>query len=155
MTPEKNPITLIIDDANERSEALLIHDIARLQRRNFDRKVKNLKLTRSQWMVIGIVRRFPGIKQAELAERMEVQPITVGRLIDRMEKIGWIERKADPRDRRAKRLHLTARVQTIAAQLRVQALKGRQEALNGLNQNEYETLLRLLTRIKNNLCDRK
>lgn len=154
MTKSKKSSSLVIDDVNERNEAVLMHDIARLTRRNFERKARSLGLTRSQWMVIGIVRRFPGIKQAELAERMDVQPITVGRLIDRMEKDGWIERKADPRDRRAKRLHLTKRVQAIASQIRNMALVTRKDALAGITQSEHETLLRLLTCIKNNLCTR-
>lgn len=154
MTKSKKTTGLQIDDANELNETLLMYDISRLTRRNFERRAKSLGLTRSQWMVIGIVRRFPGIKQAELAERMDVQPITVGRLIDRMEKDGWIERRSDPNDRRAKRLHLTSRVQAIASQIRSLALNIRKDTLEGLTQNEHDTLLRILTLIKNNLCSR-
>ena len=86
---------------------MFIGDIMRLMRRRFDARLRRLDLSYAQAKVLLSLARTPGMRQAPLAEKLEIQPITLGRLIDRMERAGWIERRADPNDRRAKRLYLT------------------------------------------------
>ena len=92
---------------DERHIGFLISDVARLMRTAFDRRVRALGLTRSQWLVINRLHRRPGATQSELAEMLEVEKATAGRMVDRMEKKGWVVRRADAGDRRVNRLHLT------------------------------------------------
>jgi DNA-binding MarR family transcriptional regulator len=139
------------DDSNE---SLMIHDIARLSKIAFDRKVRTLNLTRSQWQVLSIVRRHPGINQVQLAERLEVKPITVARTLDRLEKAGWLERKACKSDRRVNQLYLTQRVQNVVTQMRSLGLETRQCMLDGVTQEEHAVLLSVLLKIKQNLCQK-
>ncbi len=144
---------LALDDRPDRNESLLIHDIARLQKKHFDRRARALGLTRAQWLTVGTLRRNPGIKQAELADLLDVEPITVVRIVDRLEKAHWIERRADPSDRRAKRLYLTDRSQGVVSELRTLGLKTRNESLAGLTFEDHALLIDLLKRIKSNLSD--
>src|SRR5207302_9486649 len=87
------------------SFGFLLHDIARLMRKRFDQRARNLNLTRAQWQVVAHLARHEGINQAGLAEIIEIEPITLGRLIDRMEEAGWVERRPNPSDRRAPQPH--------------------------------------------------
>lgn len=148
--PDKN--TDFITDSDDINESLMIHDIARLSKKDFDRRVRDLGLTRSQWLAVGTLRRHPGISQAELAEKLDVEPITATRTIDRLEKSGWIERRADAKDRRIKRLFLTSRVQDVVAHMRALALDMRRDALAGVTEQEHALLVTILKRMKHNLC---
>ena len=148
------PIADFIIDKDDCNESLMISDIARLSKIAFDRKVRTLNLTRSQWQVIAIVRRQPGINQVQLAERLDVKPITVARTLDRLEKAGWLERKACKSDRRVNQLYLTQRVQDVVTQMRELALETRQNMLNNISRQEHEMLLSILTKIKQNLCQK-
>jgi MarR family transcriptional regulator, transcriptional regulator for hemolysin len=85
---------------------MLLHDLARHVRLDADRRASAYGLTRAQWFILSRLERRPGLSQKELAEIIEVEPITVGRLIDRLEASGMVERRADPDDRRIWRLHL-------------------------------------------------
>ena len=140
-----------IEDKDEANEALLMYEIARTMRIQFDRKAHHLGLTRSQWQVLSILRRYPGIHQTNIADRMEIKPITLVRLLDRMEKAGWIERRPDPADRRANQLHLTEKVKTIVGEMRTIVTDIRQGALAGFNDQEHKALVSYLHRIKSNL----
>jgi DNA-binding MarR family transcriptional regulator len=102
---------------DERHIGFLISDVARLMRTAFDRRVRRLGLTRSQWLVINRLYRRPGATQSELAEMLEVEKATAGRMVDRMEKKGWVVRRPDPADRRVNRLFLTAEADLIQVQL--------------------------------------
>lgn len=84
----------------------LLHDVARLLRVDADKRARSHGMTRAQWAILIWLERQPGISQKELAELLEVEPITVARLIDRLERRGMVERRPDPRDRRIWRLHL-------------------------------------------------
>ena len=84
----------------------LLHDVARLLRVEADRRARCHGMTRAQWAILIWLGRQPGLSQKELAELLEVEPITVARLIDRLEARGMVERRPDPRDRRIWRLHL-------------------------------------------------
>ncbi len=95
--------------ADYRHELLfLLHDVARLLRVDADKRARCQGMTRAQWAILIWLERQPGISQKELAELLEVEPITVARLIDRLEARGMVERRPDPRDRRIWRLHLRA-----------------------------------------------
>src|SRR5262245_24698087 len=85
-----------------------ITDVGRLLRTVFERRVRAFGLTRAQWLVTARVHRRPGLSQSEVADLLEIEKAPAGRLIDRMEGKGWLERRSDPKDRRIKRLHLTA-----------------------------------------------
>src|SRR6266851_8696918 len=91
-----------------REFAFTINDVARMLRTYADYKGAQFGVTRAQWVVLARLDRFEGLKQSELAEMLDLQPITVTRLLDRLCDCGMIERRADPNDRRAKRLFLTA-----------------------------------------------
>ena len=84
----------------------LLHDVARLLRHEADRRASAHGMTRAQWVILFWLERQPGLSQKELSEILEVEPITVARLIDRLEARGMVERRPDPRDRRIWRLHL-------------------------------------------------
>src|SRR5690606_28746084 len=89
-----------------RSLGFLLADVSRLVRRRFDARARDLGLTRARWRVLPQLRRREGINEASLAEIMEVEPITLGRHIDRLVEKGFVERRPDPSDRRAWRLYL-------------------------------------------------
>jgi DNA-binding MarR family transcriptional regulator len=132
----------------------ILHDIARLMRKRFEKRARGLGLTRAQWQVLAHLARNEGINQAGLADIIEVEPITLGRLIDRMEEAGWVERRADPADRRARLLYLTAQAQPVFAKMRALGEAVRGEALAGLSDVEREQLMATLLTIRSNLSDR-
>jgi MarR family transcriptional regulator, transcriptional regulator for hemolysin len=136
------------------SFGFLLHDIARLMRKRFDQRARNLNLTRAQWQVLAHLARHEGINQAGLAEILEIEPITLGRLIDRMAESGWVERRPHPSDRRARQLYLTAQAEPVFARMRSLADETREEALAGLLQDDRERLTATLIEIRNNLSDR-
>jgi MarR family transcriptional regulator, transcriptional regulator for hemolysin len=135
----------------DRSLGVLMSDLARLLRRNFDRRLQSLGLTQAQWRAIVNVSRTEGMSQAALAECLEIQPITVGRLIDRMEAAGWIERRGHPSDRRAVQLYLTAKCQPIIEEIRARAADTMSDALEGISASTERLLFEQLQRIKQNL----
>ena len=100
-----------------RDIAFLINDVGRLLRTYADQKARRFGMTRAQWAVLARLERFEGLKQAELADMLDLQPITLTRLIDRLSDSGLIERRADPDDRRAKRLFLTPAAQPLMDRL--------------------------------------
>lgn len=129
----------------------LMHDVSRMLRVNFNRRARALGLTQTQWQAIAVLRRHEGASQATVAELLEVQPITLARLIDRLENAGWVERRPNPDDRRAVQLFLTAKAQPALAQMGEMAALTREEAMSGLTKAEQEQLVRLLGRIRENL----
>src|SRR3954468_17958173 len=90
----------------ERDLLIVLHDVARLLRTRFDQRARARGMTRAQWIILARLSRHPGMSQNELATICEVEPITVARLVDRLEARGMVERRADPNDRRVRRLHL-------------------------------------------------
>jgi DNA-binding MarR family transcriptional regulator len=135
----------------ERNFGFLVHDVARLMRVAYDRRARELGLTRSQWWVLNNLFRNQGITQSELAEILEIEKPSLGRLLDRLEAKGWIERRADPADRRAKRLYLTGEVQALIRTLRGLAANLRSDALEGIDEPGRERFLDTLLVIKANL----
>ena len=134
-----------------RSFGFLMHDVSRLLRASFDRHARTIGLTRAQWRVLAHLSRNEGIKQAGLADILEIKPITLARIVDRLSSDGWVERRADPKDKRAKRLFLTAKARPMLADLRLEALEVRKEALSGLDDKEQDGLIEQLRKVKNNL----
>lgn len=130
---------------------LLVHDVARLMRANFHRRVQPLGLTQAQWRALFHLSRNEGINQAGLAEILEIQPITMARLIDRLEMAGWAERRPDPADRRAIRLYTTAEALPTLQKISVLAAETREEAMKGLSRQARAQLVDLLKSTKNNL----
>jgi DNA-binding MarR family transcriptional regulator len=135
----------------DRTLGFYVHDVARLLRRNFDRRLQSLGLTQAQWRAIAHLSREPGLKQAALAERLEVKPITLTRLIDRMEAAGWVERQSHPEDRRASLLYLTRKTRPILNQMHRRAADTLEEALAGLSPALRRGFGEALQRIKQNL----
>jgi len=136
---------------DERHIGFLISDVARLMRTAFDRRVRRLGLTRSQWLVINRLHRHPDATQSELAEMLEVEKATAGRMIDRMEKKGWVVRRADAADRRVNRLHLTAEADLIQVQLAQIADRTVDDALALLSPYEREQFSGWMARVKRQL----
>ena len=142
-------------DNSQQNFGFLLSDAARLLRRNFDRRAKTLCLNRAQWSVLARLSRNEGVKQTELADILEVSPITLARQIDRLEAGGWVRRKPDPQDRRANRLYLTENAGPVLEALKSRSNESRNEALEGLSKEEQDTLVGLLARVRENLAHRE
>jgi MarR family transcriptional regulator, transcriptional regulator for hemolysin len=135
-----------------RNFGFLVNDVARLLRTVYDRRVKALGLTRSQWWVLNHLFRTPGATQSELAAILEIERPTLGRLLDRLERKGWVRREDDARDRRAWRVYLTPAAEPAMRRLREHARKLRSDALAGLSGREREEFVDTLLAIKANLA---
>lgn len=139
----------------ERSFGFLLYDSARLLRRDFDRRARAIGLTRAQWSVLSHLHRYEGVNQAALADLMEIQPITLVRLLDRLEEAGWIIRAADPKDRRSRVPQLTDKARPVIDRLQALATQTRELALTGISDSSREQLLDALQRIRANLAARE
>jgi len=139
------------EESMDRNFGLILHDVARLLRANFDRRVRDLGLTRSQWWVLTHLYHQDGLTQTELAEMMEMEKPGLGRLLDRLEAKNWIKRSNDPKDRRANRVYLTIDVKPMVRQMRQHALAVRQHALSGLSDKQREQFVDTLLQVKENL----
>jgi len=135
----------------ERNFGFLMVDVARLLKTSFDRRVRELDLTRSQWWVLNHLFRHDGIRQSELADILEIERPALGRLIDRLEVNGWVRREPDPFDRRAKLVYLTEDVAPIVSRMRRIASELRNDATEGLTTTEQTQLVDTLMKIKSNL----
>ena len=139
----------------DRSFGFLVHDVARLFGRRFNqRALLFLGLTRAQCKVLGYLARNEGINQAGLADLLEIKPMTLVRQIDRMEGDGWIERRPQPGDRRARRLVLTDKARPILARILDLSNEVRAESFAGLSKDDGKQLIELLRRVHGNLSDR-
>jgi DNA-binding MarR family transcriptional regulator len=134
-----------------RNFGFILHDVARLLRTTFDRRVKTLGMTRSQWWVLNHLFRNDGAMQSELADVLEVEKATLGRLLDRLELKGWIRREGDPGDRRVRRVFLTDEVEPVIKAMRAAAAELRRDALAGLSAEQQERFVDTLLAVKGNL----
>jgi DNA-binding MarR family transcriptional regulator len=132
----------------------LLGDAARLLRRSFDERARSLGVTRPQWRVLALLKRFDGSTQVNVADMLDVEPITLGRMVDRMQDAGLVERRADPADRRIWRLHLTAEGEQKNTALRPTALALFDDALAGLDPAQRLELEAMLNIIRANLTRR-
>lgn len=133
------------------SFAYLINDVNLLFRKHFDRRAVKFGLTHAQWRALKALHRTPGMRQNELAERLEMEPIAVGRVIDRLQAAGFVERRADPKDRRAWRLHDTEQARGIIDDMEDIAKGLRKDAVEGIAMEDLQTTLAVLNRMKENL----
>lgn len=137
---------------NNRTLGFLLHDCARLLRKRFEQNARGSGLTRSQWQVLAYLERNDGIQQGALAELLEIEPITLGRLVDKLETMGLVARVPHPTDRRVWRLQLTEQAKPKLAELKVLGERTRAEALGNISETDHERLLELLTTLKGNLA---
>lgn len=132
---------------------VVISDVARLVRTAFDRRVRELGITRAQWLALTRLHRHPGVSQSELAELMEVERASVGRMIDRMEANGWVVRRALNGDRRVKRVYLTEEAERVHRRIWRVAEATVEDALSDLSTAEAAQLMGLLGRVKATLLE--
>jgi DNA-binding MarR family transcriptional regulator len=127
-----------------------IGETAHALRKAFDRRAVGLGVTRAQWKVLFRLTRQPGMRQIELADMLDIEPITLSRIVDRLEEAGLVERVADPADRRAWRLHVTARAEPLVEKLRALADEMIAEAFSGIDPKEIEITRAVLGRVREN-----
>mgnify|MGYP002783841470 CR=1 FL=1 len=131
-----------------RTFGYLLLDVARLTTARFEARVRDFGLTRAQWALMAALYRSEGCNQAQLAEALDVTPMSLGRLVDRMERGGWLERRSVDGDRRAYRLYLTGRAHAIRARVRALSDATEEEALAALRADERRALLDALDRVR-------
>lgn len=132
----------------------MVADVSHLMRRAFDERARSSGLSRPQWRVLTMLRRHEGINQGGLADLVEVEPITLCRMVDRLQEAELVERRADPSDRRAWRLHLTDKARALLEEMRPMAFSLFDDAMTGLDPSERSDLFRMLERIRANLSRR-
>ena len=115
-----------------------IRETAHALRKAFDRRACGHGVTRAQWKVLFRLERQPGLRQIELADMLDIEPITLSRIVDRLEEGGLVERVADPADRRAWRLHVTAKAQPLVEKLNGVADEMIAEAFAGIDPQDIE-----------------
>jgi DNA-binding MarR family transcriptional regulator len=129
-----------------------IGETAHALRKAFDRRAVGLGVTRAQWKVLFRLDRQPGLRQIELADMLDIEPITLTRIVDRLGESGLVERRADPADRRAWRLHVTARAQPLIAKLKDIAAELTADAFAGIDPKDIEITTQVLERVRENAC---
>ncbi|HJY17191.1 MAG TPA: MarR family transcriptional regulator, partial [Xanthobacteraceae bacterium] len=134
-----------------REFAFTLNDVARMLRTYADHKASQFGITRAQWVVLVRLDRFEGLKQSELAEMLDLQPITLTRLLDRLCDSGLIERRADPNDRRAKRLYLTPQARPLLERLGDLGEELMNTALAGVDREAVERMVAQLATVKENI----
>jgi MarR family transcriptional regulator for hemolysin len=134
-----------------REFGFMLNDVARMLRTYADHKASQFGITRAQWVVLVRLDRFEGLKQAELAEMLDLQPITLTRLLDRLCKCELIDRRPDPNDRRAKLLYLTPKAKPLLEQLGDLGEELMTTALAGVEREQVEMMVTKLATVKENL----
>jgi len=137
--------------AEDISFGYLLNDVTLLFRKHFDRRAVKFGLTRAQWRATKMLYHREGLRQTELAESLEMEPIAVGRVIDRLQAAGFVERRPDPKDRRAWRLYVTDQARGVIADMELIAKGVRKDATQGISVPELEQALGVLNRMKENL----
>lgn len=133
--------------------AFYVVDAARLLRKRFDAAARAFSVTGAQWRVLGCIHRFPGINQGQIAEQLEVEPITTCRMLDRLEQAGLVERRRNPEDRRAWHIHLTDAALPLLDEVRSISDALLSRAVAGFSAEEREQLGAMLQRVRANLLD--
>lgn len=138
----------------ETTFCFLLHDAARLWGKRFDHFARDAALSRAQAKAIGYILRNEGIHQGALADLLEIEPISLARLIDRLQAGGLVERRVDPADRRARRLYVTDKAREAFARVREVVAAIEAQALAGFSPEEVRTLMGLMARVHGNLSER-
>jgi MarR family transcriptional regulator for hemolysin len=141
-------LSMLSNDANI---GFLLHDIARLMRHRFDVRARDLGVTRPQWRALVHLARHPGSTQSELADLLDVEQITLCRMVDRLAEAGLVERRPDSRDRRVRRLHLLPPAVAIVDDLTAIGAVLEEEVLSPLDTAEQAQFARSVTRILDGL----
>ena len=140
-------------DQPEQTLGFLLHDVARLLRKRFEQTARGLGLTRAQWQVLAHLAQKEGIQQSALADLIEIEPITLVRILDRLQAAGLIERRPHPRDRRIWLLYLTQKARPALLEMRKLGAQTRSEALLGVSEADRERLIAILSTMKTNLLE--
>lgn len=130
----------------------LLNDSARLFSKRFGQRARGLGLTRAQWQVLAYIARNEGIQQSALADMLELEPITLVRILDRLEEAGFLERRRSASDRRVRQLHLLPKTHDVLETMLQMGDAVRQEALEGIGEVDRATLIRCLETIRANLA---
>jgi MarR family transcriptional regulator, transcriptional regulator for hemolysin len=138
-------------EPNDQDLAFVMHDLARTMRVRFDQHARTWGMTRAQCVILMKLGCKPGLSQTELAAILEVEPITVGRLIDRLEAAGLVERRPDPSDRRMHRLHLLDAARPVIEKIDAYRAAGIARFHEGIPNEDWNTALRVLLQIKEKL----
>jgi len=131
----------------------LIHDVQRLMRKRFEARASGLGLSSAQWRLLARVAKEEGVSQARLAELLEIEPISVSRLVDRMEEGGWIERRSDASDRRVRMIFPTPKASETYAKIKSLAGEVYEESLVGVLPEARRVLIKALEAMVENLGD--
>jgi MarR family transcriptional regulator for hemolysin len=129
----------------------LLSDVTLLFRKHFDRRAVKFGLTRAQWRATKMLYHREGLRQTELAEFLEMEPIAVGRVIDRLQAAGFVDRRPDPKDRRAWRLYTTDQAKVIVGDMELIARDLRKDVTRGIEYDELQQALTVIGKIKENL----
>jgi DNA-binding MarR family transcriptional regulator len=129
----------------------LMSDVSRLMRRRFDERARTTGATGAQWRTLKMLERREGLNQGQLAEQLEVEPITACRMIDRLEEAGLVERRRDPSDRRAWLIYLTEKARPVLEDLHGVASEMIEGALQGLSARQRDELIGSLEAIRANI----
>ena len=129
-----------------------IGETAHALRKAFTRRAASVGVTGAQWKVLFKLTLKPGLRQTDLADLLDIEPITLTRIIDRLQEAGLVERAPDPTDRRAWRLHVTAKAQPVVGKLRAIADEMTAEVFAGTSPKDIETTRRVLGRVRERAC---
>jgi MarR family transcriptional regulator for hemolysin len=140
-------------EVNSPTLGFLLHEVARLLRRRFEQNARDSGLTRSQWQVLMYLAQNEGINQRGLAELLDVEPITLCRIVDKLQSLGLIERHPHPSDRRVWILRLTTAARPKLTEVRKFSDRTRSEAFAGVSDSDRQHLLKTLQALKLNLTD--
>lgn len=137
----------------ERDLGFLIHDVARLLRRAFDRRVKRLGITRAQWFVLAYLHRKDGQRQRDLAEELDMEIAPLGKLLDRLEAGEWIRRRTDPDDRRVTRVYKTEKIDPYLTEMRSEAHQLYAAVMVRMSEGQKELFLDFLAGMRASLLE--
>lgn len=130
----------------------LLNDAARLMSKRFSQRARSAGLTRAQWQVLAYLARNEGIRQSALADMLEIEPITLVRILDRLEEAGFVERRRHPSDRRIWQLYLQPKTHPVLQTMLEMGDATRREALEGISEADRVILIRCLETVRRNLA---
>ena len=128
--------------------SFLIHDVSRMRRSAYDQFMKPLGVTRAQWWVLAYLSRHDGMMQTQLADVLEVGKASLGDVIESLERRGWVERRPDPTDKRAKRVYLAKAAQTLIKRMTLMENEFNSQIMAELTPDERATMIRGLQSVK-------
>lgn len=138
----------MMNSDKRRRLAFALYDAGRLMRKTIDQRVRGLGLSHAQWSILAALARNEGLRQVDLAAEMDLEPITVARLIDRLEAADLVERRPDASDRRARRLYLRPAAETTLATLKKTGDEIMSNALAGLDDRDMDIATAVLERLR-------